>query len=392
MSRKDVLDAVKSVSDNVLRVKGMTNAGPFGVVSIGAEVLSKFLGNMSEKELMVYIEKHQLIECPSDATSILLKNIESSPLFFASNLADNTLIYQYEGRPVFVRWNAANDAKGFEYYYHADTILSVLGRTYAQYTMLELSLDKERNLDILTDPPAKARVDYSDHKAFLETGRSILFYGPPGSGKTSAITSYLRDTNQRAVLVSHRVLTRTYHRTVTDVIGMLGVNAVVLDDIDHANLASDRLIEFLDTFKTKNIRVFSTANNINALSTAVLRPERLGLNRFYLGGDENTKLALFLSKAPLNKDGKPWDKIVLLNLFRSDEFTNDYVNSLADLATSIDEEELIRYAYSLKVADSTDVTSKRTEAEVMKEHLLEDFPELADDYVILNMGSEGGLE
>lgn len=104
-------------------------------------------------------------------------------------------------------------------------------------------------------------------------GRSILFYGPPGSGKSNlvkGITYCLSTKTMRFTELSNLAAS-----LVSEVLRIVNPDAVVLEDIDHmSNEEITDLLDKIEDFNNQKKMVFATANEVSKLDNALLRPGR----------------------------------------------------------------------------------------------------------------------
>lgn len=118
--------------------------------------------------------------------------------------------------------------------------------------------------------------------AFLatETSRSLLFTGPPGTGKSTGIRQVAASLGLRTLRVDIRLLTESPRRrdqSVTNsldtLVRALAPDTLILDDIDRVR-EEDKLLHFLELAKRTCRLVLASANNPKEMSKATLRPGR----------------------------------------------------------------------------------------------------------------------
>lgn len=110
--------------------------------------------------------------------------------------------------------------------------------------------------------------EYTDQGIF----RSILFYGPPGSGKSNLVKSIASRLKLKTLRINN--LSDLSGQSIADGVRLLNPDAVILEDIDSVNVKE--LFDLLDKLETINKQkvTFATANAASTLDNALLRPGR----------------------------------------------------------------------------------------------------------------------
>lgn len=122
-----------------------------------------------------------------------------------------------------------------------------------------------------------ARIDdfVDEIQAYLDHGygRSILFYGPPGSGKTNLVKGIVNNLNMRTIRFNN--LGELSADLITDVLRIFGPDAIILEDIDSASVKDvSSLLDKMEQFNSVLKGVFGTANQAHLLDDALIRPGR----------------------------------------------------------------------------------------------------------------------
>jgi ATPase family associated with various cellular activities (AAA) len=123
--------------------------------------------------------------------------------------------------------------------------------------------------------PSKRADQYITYlKECLEQGitRSLLFYGVPGSGKSSIARSILKGLNFRTLKFRYA---ENYDFTIFKfIIKNFAIQAVYIDDFDAIDHPI-ALLEFLEFLKKEVQVVILVANTLSQMPPALLRPDRV---------------------------------------------------------------------------------------------------------------------
>lgn len=103
--------------------------------------------------------------------------------------------------------------------------------------------------------------------------RSILFYGPPGSGKSNLVKGISFCLNSKTIRFTS--LENLNNSFVAEILRALNPDSVILEDIDHnSNDDINDLLDKLEDFNNQKKLIFATANEVSKLDNALLRPGR----------------------------------------------------------------------------------------------------------------------
>lgn len=138
---------------------------------------------------------------------------------------------------------------------------------------------------------------YSSHG--LEARRSYLFFGPPGTGKTSTIRAIASEFRRSCCFLS-MANSKFSNQALGDALSDMPENAlIVLEDVDalftkrksKSNLTFSGLLNALDgVMSADGVITIMTTNHIEKLDEALLRGGRVD-RRFYFGPPEDAQLA-----------------------------------------------------------------------------------------------------
>jgi SpoVK/Ycf46/Vps4 family AAA+-type ATPase len=110
--------------------------------------------------------------------------------------------------------------------------------------------------------------DYSNYGF----GRSILFYGQPGTGKSNLAKCVAKEFG-RTLVISLEVLNDYPHK----IISCLDLNpkVIILEDIDHSKIEENsELLHLLEEINNRKIILIATANEVKPFNPAFLRAGR----------------------------------------------------------------------------------------------------------------------
>lgn len=104
-------------------------------------------------------------------------------------------------------------------------------------------------------------------------GRSIIFYGVPGSGKSSIVKGLSHLLGMRALRINQ--LSSIRNSALVELINIFNPDAILLEDIDHLySYDLSTLLEKIESFNAANKFIFATANEVGKINDALLRPGR----------------------------------------------------------------------------------------------------------------------
>lgn len=133
--------------------------------------------------------------------------------------------------------------------------------------------DDEKSIEFTPTPLAKAYAD--DIQDYIKYGicRSVLFYGPPGSGKSNLVKNICFQLGLKTIRINN--ISQLSTDTVSEIIKIFNPDAIILEDIDNVPSRDiSQLLDKIENFSKKHKLLFATANKLSKLDNAVIRPER----------------------------------------------------------------------------------------------------------------------
>ncbi len=156
----------------------------------------------------------------------------------------------------------------------------------------KLSIKEDLNHDNFVI--SKNGIDISEYiKKFKSNNisRSILFYGPPGSGKTNIVKGIASYLNLKSIRFEN--LNMIHSNFLTEIIQLINPDCIILEDIDHLTKSEvDTLLDKVESFNNQGQLVFATANEVSKLNNALIRPGRFDETREIKTLDEEIVLKL----------------------------------------------------------------------------------------------------
>lgn len=166
-------------------------------------------------------------------------------------------------------------------------------------------------------PTALAQTYTEDIQDYLNHGicRSILFYGPPGSGKSNLVKNICFQLNLRTIRINN--ISQLSTDTISEVIRIFNPDAVILEDIDHVpSRDMDQLLDKIENFNKKHKLCFATANKLSKLDNAVIRPERFDQIKRIFQLEREIALKLVGYDEEIYQEVKDWPAASIIELMK----------------------------------------------------------------------------
>lgn len=112
-------------------------------------------------------------------------------------------------------------------------------------------------------------------QAFVKAGynRSVMIYGPPGSGKSCAMRYVARELGKHTLRINVSELDSMYSKDIVLAVDMLQPDVLLVDDFDRL-FKPDKLLTNLERFNTSVKVLMASVNDMDRLDKAVIRPGR----------------------------------------------------------------------------------------------------------------------
>lgn len=167
---------------------------------------------------------------------------------------------------------------------------SLIKEKFGKYILLSTENDegwsKHLCLGVLPDYEDKVYVSLLDEnklvgdlKTFFSKGlnRSLIFCGPPGSGKTTLALRLCKSLEGQILVLNGWSLSRKSTGSVYNIIEVVNPSIILFDDLDRISGAETLLgdLESLNKTRDNKRRLFiATVNNLERLPSALIRPGR----------------------------------------------------------------------------------------------------------------------
>ena len=132
------------------------------------------------------------------------------------------------------------------------------------------SLTEDYDVEAFGSALAEEQIDLIKRAVDKNVPRSILYFGPPGTGKSTICRAIIKGLKLSSIRIKYKDV--THDNEMINLISALQTDAVIIDDIDRS---SDYiLLELLEKLR-KNVKlILATANHRDEIDEAILRPGR----------------------------------------------------------------------------------------------------------------------
>ena len=210
----------------------------------------------------------------------------------------NYMIYYIDGRPMTyspdenVR-KAGNEDRNTKYMmarpedigYIQNYLNSALRNSFSQHITIESDGYYGKGYEYLSANLSNKEYNQYieiEHNPYLEKikkaydmgiNRSYIFYCPPGSGKSTITVDLIKKLNLRTFTINS--IGSFNMSKMKSIFEVFQFDAVIIDDMDHQNNIGAQALEALEYLKTQVKIVIATANILDGLNPALIRPGRI---------------------------------------------------------------------------------------------------------------------
>lgn len=274
------------------------------------------------------------------------------------------VLYEDEADKLYVEKSAENDyvrvlEKIFWESYPSNHV--VLGMQNSEETQNRPSSgkiyvkDDEKSTEFTPTPLAKAYAD--DIQDYIRYGicRSVLFYGPPGSGKSNLVKNICFQLGLRTIRINN--ISQLSTDTVSEIIRIFNPDAIILEDIDNVPSRDiSQLLDKIENFSKKHKLLFATANKLSKLDNAVIRPERFDQTHRIFSLEKEVALELVNHDNETYELVKDWPAAFITELMKRIKVkgaTHAFAN-MSDLVDRIQKINNTNYDLKAKMGEDED--------------------------------------
>ena len=130
--------------------------------------------------------------------------------------------------------------------------------------------------DAFNPMPSKKASEYSSYlKKCIDAGvaRSVLFFGPPGTGKSTTARTIISTLGLRSFRIRVEDVANISTSTIFEAISIFEPDSIIIDDFDRLG-DQVAMLEVLEYFQRHTKLIIATVNDKRRLDDAILRPGR----------------------------------------------------------------------------------------------------------------------
>lgn len=232
-----------------------------------------------------------ILDCLLSSPNLHMKEIPLAPPYVGfeiqiDNLAFGVSKYENACDEIFVKFNKENEK---EITKRANSLIKNL--FWKKYNSSVVVLEPKtataygddltsRTPSFSIEPSDFIRTEQADSYIktilnYLEKGyhRSLLFVGPPGSGKSNLVRNIINQLNLKAIRING--FSKLDTNDIFKFLQIVEPDAIILEDIDNVFISDQTdFLDKLDHFHQNQKLILATANDITHLNSAAIRPNR----------------------------------------------------------------------------------------------------------------------
>lgn len=223
------------------------------------------------KKLLKPFEE-SLITFKDNKTGIIKSKLNDIVLYYTSNKKDDDY-YGLSTKSFYSKVDDKSKINGIINFLFWEKYKSNIVTIYSKDNQIWFE-EEEKSLSKYTE---KA-LDFSSHfKTYIDKSinRSILFYGKPGTGKTSLVKDIINILGLKTIRISSN-LAKTYFdkSLINEIIQVYQPDAIIFDDIDRDLMSTSDTLATIEEIHKSIKLFFATANNIKIIDEAFVRAGR----------------------------------------------------------------------------------------------------------------------
>lgn len=147
----------------------------------------------------------------------------------------------------------------------------------------------DRDNDVVPHETVRSLALAESVQRFVDAGmsRSILLFGPPGTGKSTCVRAVAKHLNMTTLRLRVEDLSDISNTAIFDALDIFQPDCVIIDDLDRVD-RFEHLLEMTEHFNKHLKLIFATVNDTDELSEALLRPGRFDVIREVKEMDDET--------------------------------------------------------------------------------------------------------